>query len=318
VSYLDELLAIDADPILIWRLEETSGTVAEDSGIDNRDGTYVETFTHPDGIVNDSVKALGLEAATGDASGGVRRAGEAAFLPTNFTLIFWLKLRTAVSGDIVNCVDQDIGGGGANAEGWVVQYANPDIGDLLGFSVFTAPTTQTDYQIKVSPSVGVRHMCAVTYDSAGDVNLYFDNVGANGGASQGVLAGVAANTPFIVGTSIALDSFQLLGQPDAIVDEVSYHSTLFTAQNISDLWTAGSAAAAVTYTVVNGTLETLSNVNAAGVDVASMSYRQGVALNDTELAALCATKGVMVFADDLTHAETKAIWKAGKYLNTLA
>ena len=77
----------------------------------------------------------------------------------------------------------------------------------------------------------------------------------------------------------------------------------------------------VNYTVINGTEADLSNVNAGGVDVGSLSYRDGVTLTNTELATLCATKGVAVIADQTGAADAKALKRviaiASTYANTL-
>jgi hypothetical protein len=76
------------------------------------------------------------------------------------------------------------------------------------------------------------------------------------------------------------------------------------------------------YTVVNGTEADLSNVNAGGVDVGSMTYRDGITLTNTELATLCSTKGVAVIADQSGLADAvqikRAIGLASLYPNGLA
>ena len=51
------------------------------------------------------------------------------------------------------------------------------------------------------------------------------------------------------------------------------------------------------YTIVNGTDEQLVNVNAGGTDVDAFTYKNGVTLDNTELAALCATLGAYVTSD---------------------
>lgn len=56
------------------------------------------------------------------------------------------------------------------------------------------------------------------------------------------------------------------------------------------------------YTIVNGSDETLSNVNGGGDDVSALSYKNNVTLTNTELATLLdgasfGQKNVAVFAD---------------------
>lgn len=48
------------------------------------------------------------------------------------------------------------------------------------------------------------------------------------------------------------------------------------------------------YTIVNGTPTQLANVNAGGVDVESLSYKDGITLTNTELAVVASTPGVYV------------------------
>lgn len=76
------------------------------------------------------------------------------------------------------------------------------------------------------------------------------------------------------------------------------------------------------YTVVNGTEADLSNVNAGGVDVGALSYRDGITLTNTELATLCSTPGVAVMSDLSALASAKALKRtigvASGYLNPLA
>lgn len=75
------------------------------------------------------------------------------------------------------------------------------------------------------------------------------------------------------------------------------------------------------YTVINGTEADLSNVNAGGTDVGSMTYRDGVTLTNTELATLCQTKGVAVTKDMTGFSDHEQIMRAvgiaALYPNTL-
>lgn len=72
------------------------------------------------------------------------------------------------------------------------------------------------------------------------------------------------------------------------------------AQLSDDASTALTDPTSGTYTIVNGSDETLTNVNATGDDVAPGTYKDGVALTETELAAIFASfgqKDIAVFAD---------------------
>jgi hypothetical protein len=78
------------------------------------------------------------------------------------------------------------------------------------------------------------------------------------------------------------------------------------------------------YTIINGSDEQLANVNGAGVDVEAFSYKDGVTLNATELAALLdgstfGKRNVAVIADltgDAAAAQKKrSIALAGMYVS---
>lgn len=63
-------------------------------------------------------------------------------------------------------------------------------------------------------------------------------------------------------------------------------------------------------------------MNAGGVDVGALSYRNGVTLTDAELATLCSTQGVAVTSDltgvSFAQQVKRVIGLAAQYLNPLA
>ena len=78
----------------------------------------------------------------------------------------------------------------------------------------------------------------------------------------------------------------------------------------------------VDYTIVNGTAATISNVNAGGTDISAYTFRNGVTLTNTELAAYL-TNGTVAAFPDLTSSDAAAQIKrvlgvASKYPNTAA
>lgn len=76
------------------------------------------------------------------------------------------------------------------------------------------------------------------------------------------------------------------------------------------------------YTYINGTEADIADVNAGAVDVGAMSYRNGVALDATELAAAVAVLGVAIIKDQTGVAFATQIKRniaiASLYLNPLA
>lgn len=77
-----------------------------------------------------------------------------------------------------------------------------------------------------------------------------------------------------------------------------------------------------TYTLINGTEATMTDVNVGGVDVGAMSYRDGVTMTDAELATFCGTLGCAATKDGTGVAFKeqikRAIGIASMYLNPLA
>lgn len=94
----------------------------------------------------------------------------------------------------------------------------------------------------------------------------------------------------------------------------------------------GHAEFFVAYTIINGTDIDLSNVNAGGVDVGAMSYRDGVTLTSGELVLLLDgatfpashgdTPNIAVIADQSGNAAAKqfkrSLMIAMQFLNPLA
>jgi hypothetical protein len=69
------------------------------------------------------------------------------------------------------------------------------------------------------------------------------------------------------------------------------------------------------YTIINSSDAQLVNVNAGGTDVDSLTYKTGVTLTNTELAALLALANVAVMADAATSAQRRVVSIAGGYLS---
>jgi hypothetical protein len=74
------------------------------------------------------------------------------------------------------------------------------------------------------------------------------------------------------------------------------------------------------YTIINGTESQLVDVNAGGTDVDALTYKDGVALTNTEIATLLGTAGVAVLKDQTGLASAaqlkRVVATAGLYAST--
>lgn len=52
-----------------------------------------------------------------------------------------------------------------------------------------------------------------------------------------------------------------------------------------------------TYTVINTKNTQHANINAGGTDIDAHTYKNGITLDNTELAAACSTQGIFVTSD---------------------
>jgi hypothetical protein len=75
----------------------------------------------------------------------------------------------------------------------------------------------------------------------------------------------------------------------------------------------------VDYTIINGTEAQLANVNAGGTDVEALSTKDGVTLDNTELAAVLTNDYVAVMADQTGSATRtqafRVVATASKFLS---
>lgn len=74
------------------------------------------------------------------------------------------------------------------------------------------------------------------------------------------------------------------------------------------------------YTIINGTESQLVNVNAGGTDVDALTYKDGITLTNTELAAVASTPGVAVTSDLTAVADAQQLKRvqsiAAQYVST--
>jgi len=188
MAYRDEVLA--DSPYLYWRLNETSGTNANDSTANNRDGTYTGTFT-----LNQSGAVTGGAAVDLDGSSGRINSGVAPFLNTNswtYEGFTWRDTNTSI----------DVLFGGAQSTGPRLHIASgsndvlwdPDIGTAGGEVTWT----------NAWPGMGQFVHWALKFDPVGDTAALYIN-GAlvssqactqNFNTSPGVLnVGASGNPP---------------------------------------------------------------------------------------------------------------------------
>jgi PKD repeat protein len=211
-----------ASPDLYWRLDETSGTTAADSGALGNTGSYYGTYTQ--GVGGALAGASGTAASF---NGGVVSSNTAVTNPTTYTIESWFKTTTTQGGKIIGFGDQQ-NGLSSNYDRHVYMQDN---GQLV-FGTYTGQTnTVTSAK---SYNDGLWHYVAAAQSSAGMV-LYVDGVavGTNPQTSAQNYTGYwriggdntwGSSSPYFAGT----------------IDEAAVYSQALTAQVIANHYSLGT------------------------------------------------------------------------------
>ncbi len=209
-------------PDLFWRLGETGGPLARDSGASMNDGTYNGglTFAAPGALPN----GAGATAVTFNGADGFV-ASNATFIPTTFSEEAWFKTTTSVGGKIIGFGDQPTGNSGSYDRH---VYMQPD-----GHVVFGTWTGQAN-TITTSNSLNDDQWHHVVATQGADgMNLYVD----------GQLAGTNPQTqaqPYsgywrVGGDSSWSGSNYFAGT----IDEAAVYPTVLTATKVLQHFQAG-------------------------------------------------------------------------------
>ncbi|GGL87428.1 PKD domain-containing protein [Nakamurella endophytica] len=217
------------NPLLFWRLGDTSGTTAADSGPDGaQTGTYYGGYTLgvPGGVKGTSDTAVTFDGQNGHVTGTGQFAN-----PMNYSEEAWFKTTSTGGGKIIGFGDQQANQSG-NYDRHVYMSPNGRVnfGVWTGFSnVITSPTSYND---------GQWHHVVATQSNTDGMKLYLDGqlIGTNGQTqAQGY------NGYWRVGGDSTWDGNPFFA---GTIDDAAVYGTVLSAAQVSAHYAAGSTGTA--------------------------------------------------------------------------
>ena len=220
-------LILSQSPALYWRLDETSGTNANDQTANNRDGTISGTYS-----LNRGGALTGTRNGAIDLTSGRVISGYSPF--TNGTI----RTYTAwVNPDTLTGV-QDIFAGAGTSGLHVVGKTSNSTSLFIQLSSGASVTSNTG-----AVAAGIWRHIAVVVDDIADLIYFYVN-----GALHGTALSIAAANPYATSN---MGNFQIGGRrgsgtPDSHwdggIDEVAVFERGLTADEIADQYEMGTAA----------------------------------------------------------------------------
>jgi len=177
-------------PYLYWKLDEAAGTVANDSGTNNHDGTYTSTWNkHTVGATIDDTTNLNFGVTAGNAAAPATNpsciytaggGGMATPGPTAYSEIIWFKTVSTTGGKLIGLENNRTGVSDSSAGGG--QYDRMlymDATGVIWFGVYNA--TEIVARSAAGLNDGNWHMAAATMSTTTGMSLYIDGklVGSN-------------------------------------------------------------------------------------------------------------------------------------------
>ncbi|NTW40307.1 MAG: PKD domain-containing protein, partial [Cellulomonadaceae bacterium] len=213
-----------ATPDLYWRFGESSGTTAQDTGVNDLDGTYVTgvTLGTPGAISGTSSTAV-----TFDGTSGLVSSQSAFVNPTTYSEELWFSTTTTNGGKLIG-----FGGSATGLSGSYDRHVYMESSGQLTFGVWTGFTNTITSPVAYND--GAWHHMVATQSAAG-MRLYVDGVlvGTNGQIQAQDYTGywrVGSDTtwgpqPYFAGS----------------IDEVAVYSDALSAQTVADHYALGTA-----------------------------------------------------------------------------
>ncbi|MET4780339.1 PKD domain-containing protein [Glaciihabitans sp. UYNi722] len=213
-----------ADPVLFWRLGESSGTAAADSGQEGNPGTYY------DGVTQSVAGPISGNTAAGFGSGAVVSSNSSFNNPSTYSLETWFKTTTHSGGKLI--------GFGNNQSGLSDNYDRHVYMQDDGTLVFGTYTGQTNTVTSpASYNDGSWHHTVATQSGDG-MKLYVDGVlvGTNPQTSAQDYSGY---------WRIGGDNTWGSSSPwfDGTLDEVAVYGDSLTAKTVGDHYSLGTTGA---------------------------------------------------------------------------
>jgi hypothetical protein len=198
-----------------WRLDETSGTTANDQKSANP-GTYTGAYTlnQPGAIVNDSDTAVKL------SGGYVSIPAASSLRPSSITIEGWVNLAAVGYGRIFST------SGGV--------YLQVDSSNHPEFSYKGTDGNQHTVTSSTVLSTGTWYYLAGTVDSSGNVRLYI-----NGALDSSLATGLPIQWG-IYGTAIGAYGDGSGGFLNGTVDEIAVYNTALSATTIQNHYNVGT------------------------------------------------------------------------------
>jgi signal peptidase I len=177
-------------PYLYWKLDEASGTLANDSSVNNHDGTYTSTWNKRTvGPIVDDTTNLNFGVTPGNAGAPATNpsciytaggTGMATPGPAAFSEIIWFKTTSTTGGKLIGLENNRTGVSDSSSGGG--QYDRMLYMDATGvvwFGVYNA--TEIVARSAAGLNDGNWHMAAATMSTTTGMKLYIDGnlVGSN-------------------------------------------------------------------------------------------------------------------------------------------
>ncbi len=174
---------------MYWKLDEGSGTVANDSSVNNHDGTYTSTWTkHTVGPIIDDTTNLNYGVTAGNAGAPgtnpscIYTAGGTGMPtpgPTSYSEIIWFKTTSTTGGKLIGLENSRTGVSDNTAGGQYDRMLYMDATGEVWFGVYNA--TEIVAHSAAGLNDGNWHMAAATMSTTTGMSLYIDGalVGTN-------------------------------------------------------------------------------------------------------------------------------------------
>lgn len=210
-----------------WKMDETSGTTANDSA-GNNDGTMGGGLS----AANDSVTGAVDTAIKLDGTNDfIVISYVSAFNPASFSISFWIKGPTgSASGQVMGL---PYAASSSNSWSWAFEFNGVD---TLNFAV--DDTADNIYNRSASiPNNTWTHIIGIYDDTAGTVAIYKNNSLAESGSLPNTRSGPTGSPDLTIG---AYDQWGGGGYADIAIDDVRFYNRALNASERTALYNLGS------------------------------------------------------------------------------
>lgn len=217
----DDAVAADS-PIARWRLDETTGTTANDS-IGTNHGTISGATLDQPPLINAGRSML----FSGSASGiVVPDAANLSFISTAFSLECWVKKTAAVQ----SCLIEKGQAGSTYPEYWLYMLANGTVRCEVRSSNANTPSAIATTAVAIND--GVRHQVNAVFTPSATLKIYIDGV-ERASVSHALASSFNSTDPLYLGRRFNLDYLP------GWFDEPALYASALSAARIAAHYNAG-------------------------------------------------------------------------------